>query len=191
MTIYNRKDKADGIVTYHISDVTKKGGSTEATIQSEMVNDKGKSLSKSVIRAKCSGGVLMMDMTMFIPSAQQQQLKNIDASASAVYISYPAGMKVGDQLEDGKFSMDMKQEGGLNSAVSVELTNRKVEGQETVTTSAGTWNCFKISYNSKIITKVAGIGIPIKMDGTEWFAPGFGVVKTESKYGRTEITAVK
>jgi hypothetical protein len=29
------------------------------------------------------------------------------------------------------------------------------------------------------------------MDVVEWFAPGFGIVKTESKSGKTEITSIK
>lgn len=36
-----------------------------------------------------------------------------------------------------------------------------------------------------------GIGVPFNIEGTEWFAPGFGIVKTESKHGRTAITAIK
>jgi len=36
-----------------------------------------------------------------------------------------------------------------------------------------------------------GIGMPFNIDGTEWYAPGFGVVKTESKNGGTAITAIK
>jgi hypothetical protein len=70
------------------------------------------------------------------------------------------------------------------------MTKRKVEGRESVTTPAGTWNCFKITYHSKMIFKM-GIGIPMNMDVTEWWAPGFGVVKTESDSGKTEITAIK
>lgn len=31
-----------------------------------------------------------------------------------------------------------------------------------------------------------GFGIPINMDVSEWFAPGFGIVKTESKFEETD-----
>ncbi len=31
----------------------------------------------------------------------------------------------------------------------------------------------------------------MQLDDTEWFAPGFGVVKTQSKYGETAITSIK
>jgi hypothetical protein len=191
MTIYGKNDKITGVQTYKVSDVKKNGNSIDATINSEMVNDKGKSLAKSVIKASCAGGILKMDMTMFVPSAQQQQLKNIDASSNAVYLEYPASMKAGDALPDGFFSMDMKQESGLVMTLAVEITNRKAEGKENINTSAGNWECFKITSNQKITTKISGIGFPIKLEVTEWFAPGFGVVKTESKYGKTEITSIK
>jgi hypothetical protein len=39
--------------------------------------------------------------------------------------------------------------------------------------------------------KTMGIGMPMNIEGTEWFAPGFGVVKTQSKQGGTEIVSIK
>ncbi|MDX1937623.1 MAG: hypothetical protein SFU21_10915 [Flavihumibacter sp.] len=191
MTIYNKKDKITGVQTYKVSDVSKTGGTTLATINGEMTNEKGKSLSKSVVKVSCAGNVLNMDMSMYIPSAQQQQFKNTDATANAVYLQYPAAMKAGDALPDGNFSMDMKTD-GLNMSVTVQISNRTVEAKEAVTTPAGTWDCFKINSSQKIQTKMSGIGMPaMNMEVTEWFAPGFGVVKTDTKYGKTEITAIK
>lgn len=191
MTIYGKNDKVTGVQTYTVSDVKNNSGTVSATINSKMVSDKGKELSASVIHATCSGNNLNMDMTMFIPAAQQQQLKNVDASANAVYIQYPASMNIGDQLPDGNFSMDMQNDGGMKMSLSIQISNRKVEAKESVTTSAGTWECYKITSSQRITTKISGIGIPINMDVTEWFAPGFGIVKTETKYGKTEITSVK
>ena len=39
--------------------------------------------------------------------------------------------------------------------------------------------------------RIMGVGVPVNMEGTEWYAPGFGVVKSVSKHGSTEITSVK
>ena len=69
--------------------------------------------------------------------------------------------------------------------------DRKVEDKEKVSTPAGSWDCYKISYKSKMSIKMMGVGIPVSMDGTEWYAPGFGVVKSVSKHGTTEITSIK
>jgi hypothetical protein len=96
-------------------------------------------------------------------------------------------MKAGDALPDGIMNLDIQQDNGMKTNVDVKITDRKVELQESVTTPAGTWNCFKISYHSAIKIAIMGIGIPIKADITEWFAPNFGVVKTESSKGSTTV----
>jgi hypothetical protein len=191
MTISNNKGKESGKMIYSISNSNKTGTAYSATINSEFIDSKGKSVTKAINNVKCESGVMKMDMKMFIPAAQQEQLASGAASASNVYLEYPASMKVGDNLNDGQFSMDYENAGGMKSSLEISITDRKVEAKESVTTAAGTWECFKISTKNKITTKIAGIGIPIKMDVTEWFAPGFGVVKTESKGGKTEITSVK
>ncbi|MGB8192458.1 MAG: hypothetical protein WCF67_11095, partial [Chitinophagaceae bacterium] len=80
---------------------------------------------------------------------------------------------------------------GMQQTLTLNVTDRKVEAKESVTTPAGTWECYKISSKNKIHVKMGPIGIPMNMEVTEWFAPGFGVVKTESKSGGTMITAVK
>ncbi|MFC0773017.1 TapB family protein [Terrimonas alba] len=190
MTIYNKKGKVGGKMTYAISDVSTAGGTTTATVNSDFTDTKGKTISKASNRVSCTGGVLMMDMKMFIPSAQQQQMGNASASASNVFIEYPSNMKEGDALKDGRFSMDFKMESGLGGNVSIVITDRKVAGKESINTPAGTWEAYKITYQSKTTMKI-GIGIPINMDVTEWYVPGFGVVKTESGGGKTEITAIR
>lgn len=57
---------------------------------------------------------------------------------------------------------------------------------EKITTPAGSWDAYKITYNGLFRMQMAGIGIPMNMQVTEWFVPGFGVVKTEtySKNGK-------
>lgn len=191
MTISNNKGKESGKMVYSISNVNKTGGTVSAKVNSEFFNTAGKSFNKAVNNIKCENGVMMMDMKMFIPSSQQEQMKSGSASANDVYLEYPPTMKEGDQLKDGQFSMHYESSTGLKSSIEISITERKVEAKETITTPAGAWECFKISTKNNITSKISGIGIPIKMDVTEWFAPGFGVVKTESKAGKTEITSIK
>jgi len=178
-------------MTYVVSDSKKSGSITTATINSEFIDAKGKSITKATNNVKCENGVMQMNMKTFIPAVQQEQMKSGTANASDVYLEYPANMSVGDQLKDGQFNMDYESAGGLKSSIEISITDRKVEGKETVTTPAGTWECYKITAENKIVSKIAGIGIPIRMSVTEWYAPGFGVVKTESKTGKTEITAIR
>ena len=191
MTISNKNGNESGKMTYVVLNSKKNGSSITATINSEFVDAKGKSISKATNNVKCENGVMQMDMKTFIPPAQLEQMKPSEAKATDVYLEYPANMNVGDQLKDGQLNMDYESASGLKSSIEISITERKVEGKETVTTPAGTWECYKISAKNKIVSKTAGVEFPIKMDVNEWFAPGFGIVKTESKTGKTEITSIK
>jgi len=190
MTIYNKKGDVAGKNVYHITDVQNSGGTTTATINSEMFDKKGKSTIKSTNNIQCSGGVMMMDMKMMIPQQTAEQFKTTDVKGESVYLEYPANMKVGDQLKDANFKMT-GENGPMTFTLTMNVTDRKVEGKESVTTTAGTWDCFKITSKNKMNIKMA-INIPTNIESTEWYAPGFGVVKSENKGGGgTAITSVK
>jgi hypothetical protein len=190
MTIYNKKGEANGRQVYTVSDVSNSGGNTTATVNSEMFDKKGKSIATGHSQFACQGGVMMLDMTMQLPQQQQEQFAKADVKADKIFIEYPNNMKAGDKLKDATLNMDIDNS-GMKQNVNMVTSDRTVVGKESVTTTAGTWDCFKITYKSKITIKTMGIGMPFNIEGTEWFAPGFGIVKTESKHGGTAITAIK
>jgi len=189
ITIANKKGEASGKQVYTVSNFQSSGGTSTSTVNSEMFDKKGKSITKSVSTVKCMNGVMMMDMKMSMPQTGQD-VGSTDAKAENVYLEYPALMKVGDVLKDGHMEIETDNK-GMKQTLSLDITNRKVEGNESITTPAGTWQCFRISNNTKMKIKTMGIGIPMNMDVTEWFVPGFGIVKTESKYGSTEVSSIK
>ena len=189
MTIYNKKGEANGKQVYKITDVSGTDAALTALVNSEMFDKKGKTISKATGNFRCNSGVMMVDMKMTIPSQQMEQFKNADVKAQDVYIEYPANMNIGDQLKDGNFTMDVDNN-GLKQSLTMVISDRKVVGKESVTTSAGTWDCHKITSKIKLTVKTVGVGIPINFEQTEWFATGFGVVKTESKNGGTAITSI-
>jgi hypothetical protein len=190
MTIYNKKGDANGKQVYTVSNVTNSGSSTSGTVNSEMFNNKGKSIAKGHSEIACKDGIMMIDMTMQLPQQQQEQFSKADVKADKIYIEYPASMKAGDKLKDAILDMTIDN-AGMKQSVNMVTSDRTVVGKESVTTTAGTWDCFKITFKSKITIKTMGIGMPFNLEGTEWFAPGFGIVKTESKHGGTAITAIK
>ena len=190
MTIYNKKGGSEAKLVYLISEVKNSGNATMATVQSEMFDKKGKSISKGSSVMKCNGGIMMINMKLNLPQQQTEQFTKANVKIEDVYMEYPTAMKTGDQLKDGNLSMDMDNS-GMKQSLTMTISDRKVEGEEKITTAAGTWDCYKISFKNKMIFKIMGAGIPMNMDGTEWYAPGFGVVKSQNKHGITEITSVK
>ncbi len=189
MTIYNKKGQATSKQIYTVSNVSNSGGTTTATINSEMFDKNGKSVVKATNIIKCVNGIMMMDMRMNLP---QTGKGNTDANAtvSNAFIEYPAAMQPGDELKDAGMQIDVESN-GMKQSIDMQVTKRKVQAKEKVTTSAGTWDCYKITNTTKMKIKTMGIGMPMNIENTEWFAPGFGVVKTESKSGGTAITAIR
>ena len=190
MTIYNKKGEPNGLQVYQVSNVASDAGVTTASLNSEMFDKKGKSISKAASTVKCNGGVMMVDMKMMLPQQQAEKVGSVQAKSDNIYLLYPANMSVGDNLKDGNFTMDLNS-GGIPETVTMIISNRKVEAKESVTTTAGTWDCFKISYQGKTSVKMGPFPINMNIDGVEWYAPGFGVIKTQNKYGGTAITSIK
>lgn len=190
MAIYNKKGDVTATQKYIVSNVSNSGESVTADVNTEMTDKKGKQIAKGASRMKCTGGVVMVDMKMSMPMQPGQNYET-DVQADDIYIEYPASMEVGDQLKDAKMHMDMNGANGMKQSVDMEVTDRKVEAKEKITTAAGSWDCYKITQKTKMRIKTMGIGMPMNIDATEWYAPGFGVVKTESKHGKTEIVSIK
>lgn len=190
MAILNKKGDQNAKQIYSVSNVNTSGNTTTADLESEMFDKKGKTITKSKARIKCTGGIMMVDMKVSMPTQPGQKPVDTDVKGEDIFIEYPAGMSVGDALKDAKMHMEMDNN-GMKQTIDMEVFDRKVEAKEKITTPAGSWDCFKIAYKSKMRMKTMGIGVPMNIEGYEWFAPGFGVVKTESKQGGTEIVAVR
>ena len=191
MAILDKKGNPSMKQVYTVSNVNNSGSTTTADLNSEMFNNKGKSMATSKAKIKCDGGVMMVDMKLSMPQQPGSPMASeTDVKADDIYMEYPTNMNVGDNLKNASMHMDFDNN-GMKQSVDMDVFDRKVEGKEKITTPAGSCDCYKISYKSKIRMKTMGIGVPMNVEGVEFFAPGFGVVKTQSKHGGTEIVAIK
>jgi len=190
MGMYDRHGGDNGKVVYTVGDLS--GDSIQ--VKSEAFSSKGKSMGRSISIVKCNNGMLMLDMKMILPPQQDQgpfKDNNVNATAKGTFLEYPATMNIGDKLKDGSFSSTTNN-GGPKSSFNFEIYDRKVAGKESVTTPAGTWDCYKIAYTSKVKIKSGPIFIPsFSADATEWYAPGFGVIQTENKFGTMKLVSIQ
>ncbi len=197
MTVYDRKGKESGKQTWKVTDVKNQNNGYVSTIESVFTDDKGKESATAKGTYICSNGILKADMRMAVPQQQMDAYKDMEVRADEVYIEYPQNMAAGQTLEDGVFKMDMYNNNNLSTTINFSQVNRKVEGKENISTPAGSWDAYKISYEGQFKTMIGGIGIPMNFKSVEWFVPGFGMVKSEtySKNGKlmgsTMLTAYK
>ncbi len=197
MTLYDKKGEVNGKQTWTISEVKKDGSNYLSTVSTLMVDEKGKEITKSTGQYKCVNGVLQADIRMNMSSPSGQNTSQNEVTYDGNYIEYPATMQAGQSLPDAEATISMKNQGGMATVLNFKLTGRTVVDKETITSPAGTWEAFKITYDAEMKIKIAGIGIPTRMKVTEWFVPGFGMVKSETYtkngklMGSSMITSIK
>ncbi len=78
-------------------------------------------------------------------------------------------------------------------SITIAITNRMVEKRETITTPAGTFDCYKITYDVQ-----TGMGfIKTNTKTAEWYSGKAGSVRTETLdkkgklMGYSQITSIK
>jgi len=217
MTFYTNKGEAHFKTVSTVSDVTTENGVTTATVVSQAYDKDGKALGQNTVSYKCDGATIMVEMNFNMPQQQSDKSQKMDIKFSGGFAEFPTGMKVGDHLKDASTQMQMGANGNTTATTTVRITNRVVAAQENVTTPAGTWNCFKITYNTSSTTSLDGadaaqtdtlndamsklkakFGKFMKMpshnyssETTIWYAPDVGMVKSQTKDGTAEITAIK
>jgi len=205
MTGYNKKGDITAKTSSKVADVKTEGGITTANVVTDVFDKTGKKMGTSNMDYKCDGSNVSVQMHFNAdqPSGKSGTM-NINVAGNMTE-QYPADMKVGDHLKDYTSQMQMVS----GTTATVKVTDRIVEAKENLTTPAGTWDCFKISYKSNVTTSFAkstsdtvnkfnsvfnkiGIKPPSSTSETTiWYVPGFAVVKTETKNGYTEITGIK
>jgi hypothetical protein len=189
---YDKKGALSGSSIQKITGIKKSSNSTEADISSEHFDAKGKSLGVVKLTAKCEAGVFYIDMSNYMNQQSTDSYKDMEMTMEGGNLEMPWNLKAGDMLKDGNMKMSFASGGMTVMNMTISITNRKVEAVENVTTPAGTFECYKISYD--IATKMM---INVKMKGTEWYAKNVGLVKSESYnndgklMGSTLLTGLK
>jgi hypothetical protein len=174
-----------------------------------MFDKKGRPTTTSSSSVKCTGGAILMDMKFMLPEGPAGRMSNAQVSGGGGILEYPSGMKAGDTLKSGNLILTTNNSNNApgtppgpppppnpfssqGSTLTMWIYDRQVVGQEAVTTTAGTWNCIKITYKSKVNYKSGPFPAPnINIDVTEWYAPGVGIIKTQTEHGSTAITSIK
>ncbi|WP_350287848.1 hypothetical protein [uncultured Croceitalea sp.] len=178
--LYNKKNKLEGTTDYTVSEVNTSGSSTYATMQLKFIDTKGKNAFESDYNITCTGDGIKIDYKSLFPSQMQQQYTDmgLEMDITGTDVELPNDLSVGQNLEDANVNVKMKMS-GMNMSIDVNTTDRKVVGKESVTTSAGTFDCYVITAKTKSKVMMANQEMNDKM----WLSEGVGMVKQET-YGK-------
>lgn len=173
--MFDKKGKLSGSSIQKVTDFKKTGNGYEVRVSAESFDAKGKSLGEMNLAARCEGGIYYIDMKNLIGAQSMEAYKDMEMQIEGGSLELPASMKAGDALKNGEMKIAFASGGMTIMNMNFNITNRKVETIENVTTPAGTFECYKISYD--IATKMM---INVKTRSIEWYSRGVGLVKSES-----------
>ena len=155
-------------------DVVQIPAGTEYKLQMEVTDSKNnKSTHEYAMR--CEGGNFYVDMRNFVDQKSMESFKDMEVKVDSKDMMYPAGLAAGQTLPDASVTISAGSGGVSLMNLVVNITNRKVAGTESVTVPAGTFECYKITYD--VETKLM---FKISTTVTEYVNMGAGNVKTET-----------
>ncbi|GIV36570.1 MAG: hypothetical protein KatS3mg032_0949 [Cyclobacteriaceae bacterium] len=150
----------------------------KATLRSIMYSDKGKKLMEADLEVRCENGTFIMDMRRFIPQEQQKMFESYELKVESDNLEIPSRLAAGQTLKNG--SVTLTAVGSpIPMKITVTITDRRVEGQESVTTPAGTFTCWKISSKSSTQMQM-GMNMNMSFSSVEWITEKTGLVRSES-----------
>jgi hypothetical protein len=187
---FNARGKSSGKNQQKVTAYQKSGNGFTATIHSTFYNDKGKMMMEGDLEMRCEDGTLIMDMRKFIPEEQQKAFGSYEMKMEAENLELPSKLSVGQSLKNGSITMTAVGS-PIPMKLSVDITNRKVEAKETLTTPAGTFECYKITGKTSTKTQM-GVNMSFEFSTIEWIAEKAGMVKSETfdKNGKSMGTTV-
>jgi hypothetical protein len=189
---FDKKNKLVGSSTQRIKTITRDANSVKATIEAEHFDNKGASQGKTELTARCENGIFYLDMQNFLNQQSMEDFKDMEMKIEGGSLEMPSKLNAGDVLKAGDMKMIFSSGGTTVMTMTINISNRKVEAVQDVTTDAGTFKCYKISYD--IATKMM---FTIKAKAVEYYNEDVGMVKSESYstsgdlQGYTVLSAVK
>ena len=178
METYNAKGKLGTRNIQKVTSYNSMAGGFKATIHSIAQNDKGKELMKGDLEMKCENGTLYMDMRNFVTEDQFKALGSYETKVESSSLEIPSKLSVGQSLKDGSITVTAVG-APMTMQMSVSITDRKVEAKESMTTPAGTFECFVITSKMTMQNKM-GINMTFNFTSKEWVASKVGTVRSES-----------
>jgi len=174
-TSYNGKGKNQGTISYTVTNVIDEGSTSSATMVMTYMDDKGKEAFTSEFTYSCTGNIVTIDYESLMSNQMLQQFDDMEMEVSGTDIELPNDLEVGQELPDANIIMKISMS-GMNMNSTMDMINRKVEKQESVTTPAGTFDCYVIYSENQSKMMMVNQNFPSRL----WLAEDIGMVKQES-----------
>lgn len=171
---FNAKGKFQGKTIQKVIEYKSTSNGFEATLEVISEDDKGEQFMAGTTSLTCEDGVVYFNLEDMLPDETMKSIESFNVSVDGTNMELPNNMKVGQALKDAQLTMNVDAT-PLKMKFIVNVTDRKVEAEETLKVPAGSFDCYKIT--QKIYTKTM---VKVESNTVEWYAKGVGMVKSET-----------
>lgn len=182
---FNAKNKLTGSVKQVVTDITNGAMGKKVDLKSEYFDDKGKSAGTANFSVTCKNGVIQIDMRNYMDAKSRESFSGANVTVEGTPLDLPTVLSPGQKLADGTMTIKMSMENSpIAMNMEMRIYDRKVEGMESVTTPAGTFECYKISYmvDMKMMFNITAKGV-------EYYSKEYGLIKSESYDKKGKLTS--
>lgn len=174
MKSFTAKDKLTGTSRQTVLESTQTADGMLLKVKGEQFDDADKLVFEQTLEMRCKDDIFYMDMESYLDPNAMSSFKDMEVSVDASDLAFPSNMKVGQTLPDG--SVTMKVSGGIAMFnMTINIINRKVEALESITVPAGTFECYKITYDTDVKSIVR-----VTTSTTQWISKNVGMVRSET-----------
>jgi hypothetical protein len=113
-----------------------------------------------------------------------ERFKDLEYDVSGKNLDLPNDLAVGQNLPDASVEMNISMS-GININMNIKTTDRSVVARENITTPAGTFDCYAITYTSEL---KMSMGMNQTNKGKQWISEGVGMVKQEDYDEKGKVT---
>jgi hypothetical protein len=179
METYNAKGKRTGIIKQKVLSFSANGNGYDATVHSQIENEKGKEMHSDEYKFHCKDGIIVVDMRNYIPKEQLEAFGTSELTIDGQNLEIPSSLSPGQELKDGTITVSSQGGSGIPFKLNCTISDRKVVGKEPLNTAMGNLECYKVTSINTIKNQV-GIAMTFTFNVVEWIAPKYGVVKSET-----------
>jgi hypothetical protein len=176
---YNAKNKVVSRNVNQFKNVSGSGNQLKAVLLSQVLDLKsGNVTGSSESEWTCDNGVVHFTMNAMAIEGVDMGNPTIGVTVDGDEMDIPSSFEVGQSLKDVTYHIKMSVSGINMMDRNFMIKNRKVESRENVTTPAGTFDCYKISYTTESTGKSGNTTKPVQT--AVWYSANVGMVKTEN-----------
>jgi hypothetical protein len=185
ITTYGNNNRIAAIGEYTVKNISTISNTETAIMTSVMKDKKGNILTESNYELNCNGDSVSIDFKSMMSPQIVSQFKDMKTEITGTNLVIPNNLSVGQTLPNASIELKINMS-GINMDMATHIKNREVIGKETITTPAGIFDCYVISYNIDLNTNM---GMSQSNSAKQWIAEGVGMVKQEDYNKKGEITS--